>query len=107
MWRAAVAVLLLGLCGCEEQVYVCESDASCVWLGVQGLCLSAGFSSYCAFPASKCLPGQVVNNGGCCQSGWRWHQSAPMLIDEQCVDPAQVAAHGGAVATPDGGGHTG
>jgi hypothetical protein len=99
-----LAALWLSLSACEEQVYVCQSDANCVLLGVQGLCLPTGPASYCAFPEQQCLPGQFWSpnqTSGCCPSALRWHSSAPMLIENDCVNPATLQAHLGA----DGGAH--
>ncbi len=95
---AAIVAAVLGFLptGCQEQVYACQSDANCIWLGIQGLCLPVGPASYCAFPEQMCNPGQFWapdHTTGCCPSGWRWDVSAPMLIEFDCVNQSLVRSH--------------
>jgi hypothetical protein len=73
--RALVlALLCAGGCETTDHVYACTSDANCTVMGVQGRCLAGGAGrSYCAFGDSKC------------PSGYRWDDSAPKVIDQQCV----------------------
>jgi hypothetical protein len=71
----AFALLLLAA-GCQtgDHVYLCTDDKSCVIDGVQGRCVAGGAGrAYCAFADSKC------------PSGYRWDDSAPPVIDQQCV----------------------
>jgi hypothetical protein len=73
--------------GCYTEpalIYPCHSDANCVQLGAQGLCLSAGSASYCAFPDTRC-PG-----------GYRWDVTAPPVISDNCVRPPGTPQDGGA-----------
>jgi hypothetical protein len=66
--------LLLAGCYTTDHVYPCHSDVNCKVQGVQGLCIAAGAGqSFCAFGDSKC------------PSGYRWDDSAPRVIDQQCV----------------------
>jgi hypothetical protein len=69
-----LALLVVAGCDTRDHVYACHDDTNCVVDGVQGRCFAAGAGrSYCAFGDSKC------------PSGYRWDDSAPKVIDMQCV----------------------
>ncbi len=53
-------------------VFVCASDASCVSLGVQGVCQPSG---YCSYPA------------GGCESGQRYDEFAGEGLADTCTEP--------------------
>ncbi|HZS39300.1 MAG TPA: hypothetical protein VFF06_20855 [Polyangia bacterium] len=74
--KALVIGFALAIAGCStgDHVYICRDDQSCVIDGVQGICVAGGAGrAYCAFADSKC------------PSGYRWDDSAPPVIDGQCV----------------------
>lgn len=65
-------------------IYPCHTNANCVQLGVQGLCLAAGSASYCAFPDTDIR----------CRGGYRWDDTAPPVISGSCVQPPSASDGG-------------